>query len=204
MSNEIAKVTAEIIYSLYNNGNPDKAVLASLRHAEKINDHRAEDVWPVMFSKMSESDVSNSPQGKATKQETAIYAAIRCFAIYQQGSDELSYVSSKNIDSEKKGQQIFVALADLRKNEDKRVALDRRVQNLLSATSIESVTKNVTQLIRILKSANRNLLLDFSQLAQDLFFYQMSYESSRQVFLKWGRQYYWQSLTNVKEGNQND
>jgi len=32
MANEIAKVTAQIIYSLYNNGNLDKAVFAACRN----------------------------------------------------------------------------------------------------------------------------------------------------------------------------
>ncbi|MGQ3490403.1 type I-E CRISPR-associated protein Cse2/CasB [Limosilactobacillus mucosae] len=195
MANEIAKVTAQIIYSLYNNGDLDKAVLASLRHAVTIKDHRAENVWPIMFSKMAASDISSDPQGRETRQETAIYTALRCFAIYQQGLTQLSYASSNQVSTEDKGQQLFVALADLRKNQDKQAALDRRIQNLLSSTNIDSVTKSVTQLVRILKSADRNLLLDFSQLAQDLFFFQMGYEYSRQVFLKWGRQYYWQSVS---------
>ena len=107
----------------------------------------------------------------------------------------MSYASSNQVNAEDKGQQLFVALADLRKNQDKQAALDRRIQNLLSSTNIDSVAKSVTQLVRILKSADRNLLLDFPQLAQDLFFFQMGYEYSRQVFLKWGRQYYWQSVS---------
>ena len=160
MANEIAKVTAQIIYSLYNNGNLDKAVLASLRHAVTIKDNRAENVWPIMFSKMAASDISSDPQGRETRQETAIYTALRCFAIYQQGLTELSYASSNQVNAEDKGQQLFVALADLRKNQDKQAALDRRIQNLLSSTNIDSVAKSVTQLVRILKSADRNLLLD--------------------------------------------
>ncbi|MDF9445406.1 type I-E CRISPR-associated protein Cse2/CasB, partial [Limosilactobacillus mucosae] len=139
MANEIAKVTAQIIYSLYNNGNLDKAVLASLRHAVTIKDHRAENVWPIMFSKMAASGISSDPQGRETRQETAIYTALRCFAIYQQGLTQLSYASSNQVSAEDKGQQLFVALADLRKNQDKQAALDRRIQNLLSSTNIDSV-----------------------------------------------------------------
>ena len=47
MASEVKKAAGQIIRTLYRNGNPDKAVLASLRNAPTITSHRAEMVWPV-------------------------------------------------------------------------------------------------------------------------------------------------------------
>lgn len=184
MTSEIANTTAKIISALYGNGAPDKASLASLREAETIDSRRAHDVWPILFSEMDERYLSKDV-GKPTSAENAIYTSLRCYSIYQQGIDHNVYASKGT-----EGLALFVALAKLRNNEEIRNALDRRVQNLFSNRNILSVIKSVTQLVRILKSNDRNLLIDYADLAQDLYYFQNSFESSKRVFLKWGQQYY--------------
>lgn len=194
MANEIAVTTAKIINKLYGNGNPDKAVLASLRATDTIDSKRAQAVWPVMFSEMSKEDISNDQTGRPTYAETAIYTALRCYAIHQQAVEDSVYAQSFSKDKTKKpeGVTFFSALARLRTNDETRVALDRRMQALLASRNLANTVKSITQLTRILKANNRTLKVDYAQLAQDLFFFETSFKMANRICLKWGQQYYWQ------------
>lgn len=186
MENEIAATIARIINKLYGNGEPDKAVLASLRAADTIGSKRAQAVWPVMFSEMPEKYISNDPTGRPTYAETAIYTALRCYAIHQQAVEESVYAKYPE------GVTFFNALAGLKTNDETRVALDRRVQALLASRNLANTVKSITQLTRILKANNRTLKVDYAQLAQDLFFFETSFKMANRICLKWGQQYYWQ------------
>lgn len=203
MVDSVATITHSIISELYGNGNPDKAILSGLREAETIDSKRAESVWPVLFEKLDDRYLSGSPDGRPTWAETAIYTALRCYAIYQQGSESIVYESS--IGPESTGKPLFTALASLRTHEDMEIALDRRLQNLFSSRAFLSTIKAVTQLVRILKSSGLNLKIDFAQLAQDLYKFQKSFEAANQIRLKWGRQYYHLSKENInKEVSDNE
>ena len=95
------------------------------------------------------------------------------------------------------GVTFFNALAGLRTNDETRVALDRRVQALLASRNLANTVKSITQLTRILKSSNRELKVDYAQLAQDLFLFETSFEMANRICLKWGQQYYWQPSKEV-------
>lgn len=189
MVSEIANTTARIITKLYGNGNINKAALASLRGAENIDNPRARMVWPIMFSEINEKYLSNDPTGMASNAENSIYTAIRCYAIYQQGTNDEVYATS--IGDDASGKTLFKALSKARGSGPSRDALDRRVQNLLASRNIRSVNKSVTQLVRIIKSNNNRLKIDFGQLASDLYYFSVSFNLANQVCLKWGQQYYW-------------
>lgn len=189
MVSEITNITARIISRLYGNGNVDKATLASLRGAENIESPRARTIWPIMFSEINEKYLSHDPTGKPSNTENAIYTAIRCYAIYQQGVNDEVYASSYG--DKANGEALFRSLSKIRGTGTSRDALDRRVQNLLSSRNISSVTKSVTQLVRIIKSNNPKMKIDFGQLAADLYYFSVSFNSANQVCLKWGQQYYW-------------
>ena len=77
------------------------------------------------------------------------------------------------------------------------MALDRRVQALLASRNLANTVKSITQLTRILKSSNRELKVDYAQLAQDLFLFETSFEMANRICLKWGQQYYWQPSKEV-------
>ena len=193
MADEVLKKsTARILPQLYGN----KAVLANLREAVNINDKRAQAVWPFMFTEMDTKYLSRNFEGKPTNAENAIYAALRCYAIHQQGIDECVYAP---VNGDSDGLPLFKALAYLRADESMRVALDRRVQSLFSSRQPASVTRGITQLVRILKSNNRNLKIDYSQLAQDLYYFESSFQSAGQICLKWGQQYY-REIVKEKDG----
>ncbi|AVK61551.1 type I-E CRISPR-associated protein Cse2/CasB [Lactobacillus sp. CBA3605] len=198
MTGKIATTTARIIKTLYRNGEPNKAVLADLRSAATVTSQRAQGVWPIMMANLERYQLSRD--GVPTSAEVAVYAALRFYAIQQQGQTQLVYESAENGNR----QAFFSALAQLRAQEETRVALDRRVQPLLATTNPTSVINGLAQLVKILKANDRQQKIDYAWLAQDLYGLQASYEQANRVRLRWGQQYFWiKQATTKNEGAQN-
>lgn len=187
MTTDIDGITFKIIQTLYGNGNPDKAVLASVRSASSITSQRAQKVWPILMANLPSDLLSKS--GRPTRAETAIYSAIRLYAIHQQGKDSIVCGNSLTIDP-KDGVTLFEALANLRRNADIRVALDRRIQPLLETTNIDSVINSITHLVAILKANNGTQKIDYPRLAKDLYWFQSNFKRANEVRLLWGQQYF--------------
>ena len=183
----VSKAITAIVYRLYNNGDFDKAALAKLRTANSILSRDATAIWPLIFEKIEDKqDLSQS--GEPSYAENAIFTALKAYAIYQQGTDENVFMHSSDY---KENISLFKALASLRNNPDFTNSLDRRIGNVLTGPNYQSIENSITHLIKILKAQNRHPKIDFSQLGEDLYRYQFSSESARQVTLKWGQDYYW-------------
>ncbi len=200
MAYKIENATSRIIQQLYNHGDLNKAVLASVRNAASFTSPRAQKSWPILMANLDGEMLSKN--GKPTYAETAIYAVIRFYAIHQQGQKK--FVSRPvDKDDPDKGLLLFQALANLRKDEDTRAALDRRLQQLLATTNISSAINSLTHLVEILKATRPGQRIDYPALAEDLFWFQMSYERANSVRLRWGQQYFrpLKSTTN-SEGKQ--
>lgn len=206
MENSIVAPVGRILWHLYGNGNLNKAVLAGARHAVSMTSPQAQAVWPVMMAELTKPMLSRD--GKPTYAETATYAAIRLFAINQQGTETCVYAPSFNNGNEDaEGVSLFFALASLRQKDDARVALDRRVQALLATTNVDSVINSLVHLVSILKANQRTRQIDYALLADDLYHFQMSYEQANRVRLNWGRQYFYaanKSTQTQSEGKKNN
>ncbi|WP_261810833.1 type I-E CRISPR-associated protein Cse2/CasB [Levilactobacillus humaensis] len=190
MAEELKQIAGRIIHSIYRDGAADKATLANLRNAPTVTSQRAQKVWPLLMANLSEQQLSKN--GVPTREEVAVYTAIRFYAIYQQGNQTACvYAPARGKDA--KGQMLFGALGNLRGNEDLRVAMDRRVQPLLATTNVAGVINELSHLISILKSHGNNQQIDFAQLAQDLYWLQVSYEQASRIRLLWGQQYFRQA-----------
>ncbi len=187
MTYEIERATDRVIRSLYSDGNPNKAVLSSARGAASMTNRRAQGVWPIMLANLDAKFLSRT--GQPTHAEVAVYSAIHFYAIHQQGKTQFVYGPANQTD-ETKGKTLFSALADLRKNEKTRTALDRRVQPLLATTNVNSVINSIEHLVEILKASNWEQKIDYARLAQDLYRFQGSYEQANSVRLLWGQQYF--------------
>lgn len=195
---KIEKVTAKVIQNLWRDGNPDKAVLSSARSAAILVSRQAQSVWPVMMANLDENMLS--PDGKPTHAEIAVYAAIRFYAIHQQGQTRFVYGSVHGNDDDK-GVSLFNALAQLRNQSDRKDALDRRVKALLATSNVTSMIQSLSHLISILKATNPTIKIDYALLAQDLYDAQFGIDVANQVHLRWGQQYYWITKTEeVVEG----
>lgn len=203
-SKNIRSITAKIITELYGNGAPNKAVLASIREAAFFTSPKAQAVWPIMFKYFTPEMLSNS--GKPTYSEIAVYAALRFYALSQQGKEELTYAKwSASPDSE--GATLFQILAQMRQNPDNKDSLDRRIRPLLKINNIDRVTKDLNQLVGMVKTSNFNQPIDYALLASDLYSFQFNYETANRVRVRWGQQYFSQfnnKIDNLKGSNTND
>lgn len=185
---KIEKVTDHAIRSLWREGNPNKAVLAGVRGAASLDSRRAQPVWPVMMASLDANMLSRD--GRPTYAETAVYAALRFYAIHQQGRDQFAYGSARS-DDQTKGTGLFKALAQLRSQPDRRDALDRRVKALLATSNVTSMIQSLSHLVSILKAASPAVKIDYAALAQDLYDAQFGTSAANQVHLRWGQRYYW-------------
>lgn len=195
---EIRSDTQRVIERLYNNGDLNLGALASLRNSNSIASRKAANVMPILFSEIKEKSVL-SKDGSPTYGENAIFTALRCYAIYQQGNRDTCVFKKEEKTDEESGIKFCAALASLRQDEKIREALDRRMQVLLTANNFSSVNNTIIRLLQILKGHNRSLKIDFADLAGDLYVMQFSNESARRICLKWGEQYYWTKVDNKEK-----
>lgn len=186
MSFEIGKVTRGIIGRLYADGNLNRAVLASLRGAATINSPKAQPVWPIIFAALDRKYLSED--GTPTHAEVAIFAALRLFAIQQQGRETPVYLMKK--DASDSNLNFFSRLAKLRGTAESSDALDRRFQTLVSATTVDSVIHSLVSLGNIVKSNDKTGTIDFPRLAEDLYWFQANFEYANRIKLSWGEKYY--------------
>lgn len=202
--NTLSAITGQIIFQLYNNGNINRGALATLRRTTSITDKGAEKVWPIIFSNMVVNNKDKAPiflskNGKPTKQEIAIYTALHCYAMFQQGNDQTCAYAQINTKKDSQGKSspedgvtLFSALREIR-NDNSQIteALDRRVSALLATTNINNAVNSIIHLVNILKGKKITTKIDFGQLASDLDVFQSSLKQAREVALKWGQDYYW-------------
>lgn len=183
----IISETDSIIRQLYRKGGDTirKDILAGLRAGKDVTSQRARIFWPVMMENLSSEYLASN---ESTFEENAVYSAVRLYAIHQQGNDELVYASGKE-----EGNAFFEALKKVRiskqQNNIDTKSLDRRIQLLLATTNFGSLVNSLVQIEKIGKASGFNKV-DYSQLAQDLLYFQYSYENANKVLLKWGREYF--------------
>lgn len=187
MKARIKRVTAQTIHQIWAGGAPNKAVLAALRNSNSILNRNATVIWPLLISNLEKKDLSRN--GEPTYAEKAVYAALRCYAIYQQGNDEQCVYAPTDYQNGEYN-DLFTALAALRRDATIQEALDRRVQAVLGNSNADSIINALYHLVAILKSREALRKIDFAQLGQELYYIQLNRESARQVCLRWGQQYY--------------
>lgn len=181
--NQIRYLADKIIQELWSTQNT--AALAGLRVAKNINDPQTTKVWPVIFRYLPKKLLSQN--GKPTYAEIAIFETLKAFSTYEQGPN-------KPLLHSQKAPTLMKALNQLRNSDpEHKDALDRRIQNLLSTRQTESFLNQLQSLISIMKSRLNNQTIDFSQLAKDLYLFQIrkgAYIGSQQIILQWGQDYY--------------
>lgn len=175
---DIYMVTATIIGRLQAQEelSTGKAALAALRHSIGKPLGEVPAVWSILFEDMPEKFLSCN--GKETKAERAIYAALQLYAVQKQGRR-----GKENSDVAK---NIGEALHKLRLGTEQK-ALDKRFNASLAAVSFEAFIYQLRQLMKLAK-AKGALPLDFAALAHDLYYYQLGYKD--RICLRWAESYY--------------
>lgn len=200
----IETVVANIITELYDNGDLNKAVLASLRSAPKLTDRKAQDVVPLMMRYLDEEQLSKT--GIPTKAESAVYTAVRLYALHQQGNEDFVFAKSANradeSSQEPTGVTLFTALAKLTADPQNRSNIDRRVQQALAMSRLDALTNALTHLVGSLHRST--MQIDYARLGQNLYQFQFDYESANRVRLIWAQDYYYNvAQIQAAEGKEN-
>ena len=145
-----------------------RAILASLRLSQDILDPHLTQAYPVIFRYLTSNQLSTS--GKPTYAENAVFTALKLYAINQSDFDD------KNAKPFFKGLNIY-----------RNASLDTRFVNLQNLTEYTSINNTLANLMHQFKGTKG---IDFPQLGQDVYALQFSYDSLRQVMLKWAQDYY--------------
>ncbi len=192
---KIERNTDKIIKKLHEREGNDKAILSALRRSNSILSRQATIVWPLLFEFIKEKDTFGE-NSRQTTSERAIFTALRCYAVFEQGND---IERDREYDNEN-AMSLFRSLSFLRKDEQLREALDRRVRAVLSTTNAEVVTRSLVSLTKIIKANNPAASINYPKLANDIYNFQLGFESARKIAIKWGREYFW--INDNKESNE--
>lgn len=192
---KIERNTNKIIKKLHEREGNDKAILSALRRSNSILSRQATIVWPLLFEYIKEKDTFGE-NSRQTTSERAIFTALRCYAVFEQGND---VERDREYDNEN-AMSLFRSLSFLRKDEQLREALDRRVRAVLSTTNAEVVTRSLVSLTKIIKANNPAASINYPELANDIYNFQLGFEPARKVAIKWGREYFW--INDNKESNE--
>lgn len=147
--------------------------LAVIRNSIGKNYGEATEVWPILFPLIPQEFLGT---GSLNYEEKALLVTLQVYSISQQGSNKMMNDQSNSIGN------------TLNRIRDKKsTSLDRRFNAMLTATTFDEFTYHLRQIIKLGKSKNA-LSANFPALAEDLFWYQNG--RSKQVCLKWARDYY--------------
>lgn len=193
-SQEVGNVVNRIIYKLWNNNNPDKGALSKLRQIKDIE--HAQEVWDVLLPSIPDDMLST--RDESTKEERAIFAAVRLYAINQQSTDycvhDVSFGDGKGI-------SLFKALHTIAMNPDNAITINRQINQLFGVTSFQQTEKFLTHTIKIASGMNNHLIVDYSLLARDLYSFQFNRESAKNVHFRWGQQFFGNGDFEQKDDN---
>ena len=148
--------------------------LAVIRNSVGKSYEDAAGVWPILLPHIPEEYLGN---GSFSFEENALLVALQLYAIGQQGSNKMK--------NDEKRKSIGWALQQLRNGDS--TSLDKRFNTMITATTFEEFTYHLRQIFKLGKS-DKMFALNFSKLADDLFWYQNG--RSKQISLKWARDYY--------------
>ncbi len=118
-----------------------------------------------------------------TYEELAILTTLQLYSIHQQ-----SKMDSVNAE-EKTGSwnNIGESFSSLRGTEGNE-AFDRRFNALITSQSFEELSHHLRQLLKILKSKQENIKVNYPKLSKDLYDFKRGYDE--RVRLNWSRAYY--------------
>lgn len=176
----IAQFTGQKLLQLHNQRaeRSFRGVLAQLRRGVGQTPGEMPQLWGFFLDEFPEEWMGDHEPSKA---EWAVYSAITLFALHQQGKDpETEWMNQPGATVGKSVARLITST-----EEEERVA--KRFHILATASSIEELSHYLRSMVQLLRS--QNIPLDYSALAEDLFWYQHP-EHQAQVRLRWGQDFY--------------
>ncbi|SDD87203.1 type I-E CRISPR-associated protein Cse2/CasB [Peptococcus niger] len=162
-----------------------RAALASLRQSVGSSASAAVGILPFVYAQMPEDFIGSGAD--LSHEEKAIIHTLQLFALHQQGSSTCVWSGADEETSDvRPASNMGDALKALRQGNNK-LAVDRRFNALITATTYDELLHHLRQMIRLLR-AKTNVTVDYPQLAKDLYWFSRGYEES--LRLNWARHYY--------------
>ncbi|MCW6660846.1 type I-E CRISPR-associated protein Cse2/CasB [Aerococcaceae bacterium NML201209] len=189
---KIIAVTNKILHQLEGTRETSsgKALLAKMRRSVGKKLSETVEIWPFVFGYLPEEFIGDN-------EEKAIVLSMQFYSLHQQGIEtSVLYEHEKSANT-----NVFTlgkSLSVLR-TEDDRVAVDRRFNTMITATTFEELEYHLRHLLMLLKSKSRETKVDYAQLAEDLYWILRGFDEN--IRLKWARDYY---RTYQKGENLND
>ncbi len=197
----VSATTNHIVYKLDQNleTSTGKATLANLRNSIERPLSQSMAIWPLLFENLPENFLSQKQT--ESKKEKAILAALQFYALYRQGKQGHKYSDSKSENSKgNRFKNIGYSLGALRRG-DNSIAVDRRFNALITATSYDELIHHLRQMIKLLKSkTSGEEVIDFGRLAQDLYSFLIGKDEN--IRLSWARAYYYRRFNKGEEDEQ--
>lgn len=175
------KKQAELMFSDINQSTQYKHVFKTV---QSFDDPRSIAIWPVVFHYLSKDQLSKN--GTPSYSESAMFYAGHLYAMSGQTATQESDAIKLS--------PFFKALALSDPLND---TLAKRVQLSFKTVSFESMVLSLSQFQRIMQKNNPKLI-DYGQLAQDLYNMQFNYDSYLQVIRKWSQDFFTYSKASLK------
>lgn len=171
-----------------------RAALANLRRGVGRRPGELPQLYGELLQDMPEEMYSVG--SKPSYAEWAVYMSLTLFAMHQQGKD----VKTDNMNRE--NISLGNAASELVADNDDTERIWKRLYAVASSADMQEMSYHIRALIKLLR--DKDIPLDYPQLAKDLYFYQLSDESAEHIRLKWGQDFYKKRTDENKEDNNNE
>lgn len=179
-NNELALRVCLMLGKLENSDIPYvKARLANVRHSIGRPISESMEAWQFVFENLPDDLRGNKV---LNNNEKVAMTVLQLYAIYKQGNSDA--IMAEDEATEKNMGYVFRSLRD----EEDTIAIDNRFNTMLTSDSFEELSYHLRTMIKILKSKNRNIKIDYGRLAKDLKQFADGYDED--LRLNWARDYY--------------
>jgi len=177
---EIMRFTQMKIQALLRDDPWAKQQLASLRRYVGKTIEESPGTWEVLFTGIPD-DLTAGGYDRTTQSEIAVFTAITLFALHQQSEDR---------PMNQRGQGFGKACNALAANpKTSSEAISRRFAAAITSQDVVELSNHARSLIKLMKSSEPPIALDYPRLAADIYDYQ--FESARsKVQKRWAMDYY--------------
>lgn len=181
--NTLYKVVTNIIKELDSTKDTmvTKGFLAKVRQSIKKPYSQKMFIWGYLGSKVPSHYLSNN--GDETHYERTLITVIEIYALLKQGTKKVNLTYGGGPYNKNIGKALHDVV-----DENTKPTIDKRVTKIIATKGYTAITYYLTQTLKMVKGYDRDLRIDFGQLAQDL--YLISDGRDEEVKIRWARAYY--------------
>lgn len=156
-----------------------KAHLAQLRRGIGKMPGELPELWGLFLSDLPESLMGKN--GETSYAEWAIYTALTMFALHQQGHSE-------PMNEEGEENYFGRAVRKLVQSEDMEENIRIKLSITAGSDDMTELSNHLKTIVKLL--GNNGIKLDYVDLANDLYLFQIDEKYANQIRLKWGQDFY--------------